>query len=263
MTKNFLMLLAICALTKTAYGQPFRVLLPVYLLQPVPGAYGTIWQSEFAVHNGTLAGQYYIDWCSPVLPNEGCQLDGAADEEIEPGETKTRLPRRYPAPTNGVAGAVVYFTALRTPTHDLQDLWFQLRISDVSRSTVNAGTEVPVVRETQFRTSTIHLLNVRTASQFRVALRIFEMNLDFARFVVRVFDQSTNAPISSTLVTTRTPPQGPERFRPGFAQIDDFAAPTGQPVRVEIEPLTRGTAAWAYISITNNESQQITLLTPE
>ncbi|HSQ19954.1 MAG TPA: hypothetical protein VLR92_06225 [Blastocatellia bacterium] len=261
--KKCLMSLAICALTQMAYAQPSRVLLPVYLSQPVHGAYGAIWQSEFAVHNGTLAGEYLMDVCSPVDPNEGCILVGSADEEIKAGETKTRLPSRYPAPTNGVAGAVVYFTALRTPTRDLNDLSFQLRISDVSRSTVNAGTEVPVVRETQFRTSTIHLLNVPTAPQFRVALRIFEMNLDFARFAVRVFDHTTNAPISSTLVTTTTPPQGPERFRPGFAQIDNFAALTGQPVRIEIEPLTRGTAAWAYISLTNNESQQITLVTPE
>jgi hypothetical protein len=263
MMKNCLMLLVISALVPAAYAQPFRVLLPVYLSQPVHGAYGSIWQSDLAVHNGTLAGEYIIDWCSPVSPNEGCQLDLAADEDIQPGDTKTRLPHRYPAPTNGVAGAVVYFTALRTPTHDLNDLRFQLRISDVSRSAVNAGTEVPVVRETQFRTSTIHLLNVPTAAQFRMALRIFEMNLDFARFAVRVFDQGTNAQISSTLVTTSTPSQGPERFIPGFAQIDDFAPLTGQPIRVEIEPLTRGIAAWAYISITNNDSQQITLVTPE
>jgi hypothetical protein len=33
-------------------------------------------------------------------------------------------------------------------------------------------------------------------------------------------------------------------------------------VRIEIEPFSAGVAFWSYVSITNNDSQQITLVTP-
>ena len=92
------------------------------------------------------------------------------------------------------------------------------------------------------------------------------MNLDQAEFNVRIIDQATNTHLSERLVTTSLSPQGSLRFRPGFVQIADPIASLGtaQPanVRFEIEPLTAGSAFWPYVSITNNDSQQVTLVTP-
>ena len=47
-----------------------------------------------------------------------------------------------------------------------------------------------------------------------------------------------------------------------LAELDDFVVASGQPVRVQIQPLNSGIAFWSYVSVTNNESQQITLVTP-
>ncbi|MDQ6800867.1 MAG: hypothetical protein M3041_08525, partial [Acidobacteriota bacterium] len=111
------------------------------------------------------------------------------------------------------------------------------------------------------------LLDVPTDARFRSVVRLFEMNLDHAEFTVRVIDPATNTLLSEQRVTTSTPPQGPLRFHPGLAQIPDPIAPLGtakpESVRLEIEPLTGGSAFWAYVSITNNDSQQVTLVTPQ
>ncbi|MDQ6803035.1 MAG: hypothetical protein M3041_19710 [Acidobacteriota bacterium] len=246
-----------------------RVLLPLYLEQSVPGAFGSLWVSRFAVHNGGQIS-YLIDTCSPVSPDifdPGCLAFLDADEEVRSNETQAALPRRYPKPENGAAGAVMYLHPRAADTPDPNSLSFELRITDVSRSSTSAGTEVPVVRESGFRTATLRLLDVPTDARFRSVVRLFEMNLARAEFTVRIIDPATNTLLSERRVTTSTPPQGPLRFHPGFVQIADPTASLGtaQPanVRVEIEPLTAGSAFWAYVSITNNDSQQVTLVTPQ
>ena len=244
-----------------------RILIPIYFEQPVPGAYGSLWQSQFAIHNSSLC-PYTIESCSP-LPDLGCQLVGSQDAVLVRDETQTALPGRYPKPANGVAGAVVYIDGDVDPSQhcgtidDVEDLSFQLRITDTSRSATNAGTEVPVVRESSFRTAPLQLLDVPADDRFRLVLRLFEMNLDRAGFTIRVFDQATNALLSRREVTTSTPPQGKARFQPGFAEIVDLTTPHVGFVRVEVAPQTRGAAFWSYVSVTNNDSQQVTLVTPQ
>jgi hypothetical protein len=244
-----------------------RVLLPLYSENTVPGAFGSLWKTSFAVHNDTH-GVFLIDWCSPIGPNSGCLADLLRDEQLLANETQLALPARYPKPTYAAAGTVIYVHGdPGALPEDLNGLSFELRIADISRSATNAGTEVPVVRETAFRTSTFRLLDVPFDARFRLAFRLFEMNVDRADFVVRVFDQDTNQLISERRVATSTPPQGSLRFQPGFVQITDLtsssADATPSHVRVEVEPLTAGSAFWAYVSVTNNESQQLTLITPQ
>lgn len=91
------------------------------------------------------------------------------------------------------------------------------------------------------------------------------MNLDQAAFTVRIFDQSTNAVLSERQVTTSTPPQTGHRFQPGFFEIQDLVPAGAQPasLRIEIDPQTSGSAFWGYVAITNNDSQQVTLVTPQ
>ncbi|MEO6259689.1 MAG: hypothetical protein ABIP63_05035 [Thermoanaerobaculia bacterium] len=266
--RKLLAVLIFFAAARVSGASPFvRVLVPLYLEQTVPGMYGAIWKSEFAIHNGS-GRSFIIETCFP-LANSGCILNLMADEELLPNETQTALPARYPKLTDGAAGAVVYLLPHGdSPADDSNKLSFQIRVKDLSRSATNAGTEVPVVRESAFRTSTLHLLNVSVDPRFRVLLRLFEMNLDRAEFSVRVFDQATNVLLSELRVTTSTPPQGYLRSRPGFAQIANLTPSLGiasQPMqlRVEVEPLTAGSAFWSYLSVTNNESQQVTLVTPQ
>ncbi len=254
-----LILTANRAAAQTAY---IRVLVPVFTTQPAPGAYGSLWESQFAIHNGSSNRTYDIMVCPP---GEGCLAIGAADQELLPGETQMGFPGRYyPLPVNAVAGAVLYLTspAAGDPGDNIS---FDLRIVDLSRSATAAGTEVPVVRDRDFYTSNIHLLNIPIDARFRLALRLFEMNLDRAQFAIRIFDQTTNGLLAARTMTT-TLTGRPGGFTPAFAEIADLLSGVEAPpsrIRVQIEPLTAGGSFWAYVSITNNESQQITLVTPQ
>jgi hypothetical protein len=245
----------------TAVSGYVRVLLPIYIGQPVHGAYGSLWQSQFAIHNASLDRRYTFAICST---NGGCP-DLTTDEELDPQQTKSALPPRFPVPANPVAGAVVWLLASGAPADNGDDLAYDLRVVDLSRSAIAAGTEVPVIREKAFLTSNAHLLNVPTDTRFRLALRIFEMNLDRADFDVRVFDQSTNAVLSVRRVRTVTPVSA-NGYTPGFVEVDDLLSGVSSPpaqVRVVIAPITTGIAFWSYVSVTNNDSQQITLVTPQ
>lgn len=267
--RKLLAFLICLAATRAASGDPrapyLRVLLPLYLEHTLPGAYGALWQSDFAIHNSS-GRSYGIEWCSPA-DGSGCILDLWADEDLEPNETQTALPARYPKPENRTEGAVVYLIPDGAPAA-AEGLSFQIRVRDLSRSAASAGTEVPVVRESAFRTATLNLLNVPVDRRYRVLFRLFEMNLDRADFAVRVFDQATNILLSDTRVTTSTSPQGTLRFRPGYVQITNLTPSLGidstpRQLRVEVEPLTAGSAFWSYVSATSNESQQVTLVTPQ
>jgi hypothetical protein len=269
MRRLFVVFLSIAAAT-AANAADYRILLPIYFEHPIQGAYGSVWEARFAIHDQSRC-TYIIPWCSPPPggPITGCILNLSADEELMPGETEIALPVRYPKPANGVAGAVVYIQRetnniplLCASANDSELLSFQLRIADLTRSATAAGTEVPVVRESSFRTSILEILDIPVDPRFRLVLRLFEMNLDRAAFAVRVYDHATNARLSSREVVTSTPPQGALRFQPGFAEITDLGTDAGN-IRVEIEPLTNGAAFWSYVSVTNNDSQQVTLVTPQ
>lgn len=239
-----------------------RVLLPLYIAQPVHGAYGSLWSTQFVVHNASSDRQYLIQTiCDPS--GLGCAGDITTDEEINPGQTKTGLPPRYRVPQNPVAGALVLLLVTGAPPGDAGDLRYNLRVVDQSRGATAAGTEVPVVREAEFHTGTIHLLNVPTDQRFRLALRVFEMNLKEADFSIRVFDQASNALLSEQRATTTTGGVLPQGFTPGFVELDNFVSAIAGPVRIEVDPITPGVAFWSYVSITNNDSQQITLVTPQ
>lgn len=256
------LLITIAAVTR---GAETRVLVPIYFEQPVAGAFGSLWEMRFAVHNASPS-EYMIAGCAATPANLGCPAILLGDEQLHPNETHTTLPARYPRPSNGVSGAVIYLGSSDQTADAVNDLSFELRVTDLSRTATNAGTEVPVVRERAFRSSRVEILDVPSDPRFRSVLRLFEMNLDNAGFVVRVFDQATNVILLEKQVTTATPPQGVVRFQPGFAQVSDLtagASAANSNVRVEIRPLTAGVAFWAYVSVTNNESQQVTLVSPQ
>ena len=241
-----------------------RFLVPVYLKTEIPGAQGSLWQSQFAVHNASVHVYTFVT-CAVMGPHDGCPADVRDDELLNPNDTKTVLPSRYPSPANGIAGAIIYIYSNDAPKEDVSGLSFDLRVRDISRSATAAGTEIPVVRDSDLRTTTINLLNIPVDARFRASLRLFEVNMDQADFAVRVYDQASNALLIQTTLHTATSAQGNPRFTPGFAELDNLLSTAGSSgaLRVEIQPETTGAAFWSYVSITNNDSQQITLVTPQ
>jgi hypothetical protein len=145
--------------------------------------------------------------------------------------------------------------------------------------------EIPVVRESDFRVKPLSLLDIPTDSSFRVALRIYGLD-GFGQFgsaehhfLIRAFDLGTNALLAERAVTAEvvepiaTPPR--PVTRPAMFQMFDVrgAMPevaAAQRIRIEVIPISvlpvvpaPVSLFWAFASITDNETQTVTLVTPD
>jgi hypothetical protein len=234
------------------------VLLPVYSETPVAGAFGSVWQTDFWMHGDTQNVVQIAPWpcptiCPPVFPLTG---------QLAYGQTLHNLPASFKAP-NGNPSVLLYLSR--------PEVSMSLRVADTSRSTLNAGTDIPVVRENAMRSGVTQLFNIPVNANFRVLLRLYETAYTYATFTVRLYDQAdlTNgaAPIHSMTVPASTTQRDVFRTEAAYAEIDLSNLTLNRPwpaaVRVEIEPQLPGSRYWAFASITNNATQLVTLSTPQ
>lgn len=142
------------------------------------------------------------------------------------------------------------------------------RVTDVSRLALSHGTEIPAVRSDEILNDRIVLLGVPLDSRFRNTLRIYS-------------PWQTQIPVKVTInrkVFTVMLQPGSNRFEPAYAEFSEFPRPGDLPLDVEqtytvtidpppTAPITvlpyEGAPIWAFISVTNNETQQITIITPD
>lgn len=203
-----------------------RVLLPVLIVDEVAGAQGSRWKSELA---GYLAGSY-----TPEI--------GTA----RPGRGR--------------------FLYLASGTADFVTL--NLRVRDVSRESENLGTEIPVIRldETFGPSTTIPLLNIPMQAQYRQRIRIYDFDGEFGRTVtVRIYGDNSPIPAVNRVVQLSAGPTNADYPEyPGQADIDLDQIPElfgYSRVTVTISTPAEG-RFWAFATITNNDTQLITTVTP-
>jgi hypothetical protein len=238
-----------------------RVLVPIYSPDPVPGTGGSRWKTEFTLRNNGDDFTSIAPWpCDPALV---CPPVFPSSRGVLPGETISGLSPFLPPPAPSNPARLIY-------VRRGSDYSMNLRLSDVSRRSVNAGTEIPVVREGGFLTSTAQLLNVPLETESRLLLRIYDAALTESRFRVRIFFQNSTStlPYIDQEVVARSPEAGAFRGQPAYAQFNGFYDPLALLVlpaslRIEVVPLTAGSQYWTMTSITGNESQHVTLVTPQ
>jgi hypothetical protein len=239
-----------------------RVLLPVIFRGP--GAFGAQWQTTIVAHNRS---DHPIGFARPVFMGTpmcpaicGCGPRG----DLQARETNEVCVEGLQHP----AGVLVY------PWKDRADsVSYSLRITDTSRTAESLGTEIPVVRERDFRIhdDKIVLPDVPFDDRYRVALRIYDADSrDGAELRLRIV--SGTSTVLDTIVTLRHQPElsvGNYQARPAFLFIGDLAAayPALEAVegrvQIELSSRTLGLRFWAMASITNNETQQVTTATPQ
>jgi hypothetical protein len=140
-----------------------------------------------------------------------------------------------------------------------------LRVWEVSRQSENHGVEIPVVRREDFDEESIALVGVPTDPKFRLTLRIYGLNQGAQ--VVNVFFGGRLVQVPMYWSNSV--------FVPSYAIFTDFTPEPGQPpfpekLNVLVEAprgpggaVIPGTPLWAFISVTNNETQHITTITPQ
>lgn len=244
-----------------------RFLVPV-VAQNIPGAFGSSWTADTWFHYaGTSEGF--------MTPTPFCFGIQCTDTwPLQPGLAPGRFERTYP----GELAVLVHVDRLHAA-----DVQFVSRIRDVSRGARWAGTAVPVIREDAMATGPLRLLNVPIDPLFRNTLRIYalpdllEGEVEVRYYRLPVFG-GTGVDLSVVLLHTQRVrlADSPGNAIPRLvgapvlfpligqvANLQDFPelAAAGA-IWIEIVPLTPGLRFWAMVSITNNETQQVTLVTP-
>jgi IPT/TIG domain len=244
----------------TAYE---TILLPIYLDGRISGAQGSQWQTDLWVRNNGTTDALLAPWDCPA--GQVCPAVFPLTRTLAAGESLHNLPAFFRPPTANPARLLYVSRA------EADDLSYQLRFADVSRATLNAGTELPVIHEEQLLDGTTTLLNVPFESRFRVLLRVYDVANTESRFRVTVYAQDSgtgNAPLHTREIVATSADSGDFRLTPAFAQfsIDELRATLLSSVtalRVEVTPLTAGSRYWTFASVTNNDTQFVTLVTPQ
>jgi hypothetical protein len=141
-----------------------------------------------------------------------------------------------------------------------------LRVWEVSKQSANHGVEIPVVRREDFDEESIALVGVPTDRKFRLTLRVYGLNRGSSFVNVSFLGNLVQLPLQFS----------GNIFEPSYAVFTEFTqAPGG---RIPFPPLMNvivevprgpgdvvipGTPIWAFITVTNNETQHITTITPQ
>ncbi len=228
-----------------------RLLLPVFT-PPIRGAFGSEFRTDF---NATLASGSSA-WIYGLARQ--C-LFGCVEGPDTAYELVTGAPDvdRTEIKPNGTPGQFLY-----VPRDEEGRVAMNLRAYDSSRSSENFGTEIPIVREQDFFSSTerLVLVGIPADPRFRKTLRIYGAGEYGAGLVVSIesaagtTDHSVNVPGSS-------------RTHPGYVEFAAFPAGAGELKVTIYNPGPRGIVPasdiWAFVAVTNNTTQHITTVTPQ
>jgi hypothetical protein len=238
-----------------------KILLPVVIEEPVPGAYGSLWVTEIALVN-TSANLVFV-----YGVETGCGLPICPGENAV-GPKSTLYPHAL-----GIDRSVN--AHLLKVTDDPEAVSVQITVQDQSRALDTWGTSVPAVRERQAWSSAFQLLDVPGPStRFRSLLRLYSFDSSHATSArVRFYrtqpthefpyePNEADVLLAERVVELRA---SSSEFTPGYAELGLWNVPEipdNSRLRLEIVPETAGARLWGMVSVTNNDTQHVTVITP-
>ena len=200
-----------------------RVLIPV--LYNGPGAFGSQWETEVVLQGGPPG----------VLPDVSAPLRTDASLQTLFG--------------NRASGLVLFLPR----GHEWS---FGSQIRDATQR----GTEMPVVREGDTRRR-IRLQKVPFDPRYRLQLRLY--GIDGVGMTVSIFQGTTWRTVTLRGPCSQTPCNSNQ---PSYASVDLeqlFPGLTGKQT-IELQHLThQPLRLWAFVTVTNNETQHVTVISPQ
>ncbi|HEX6083616.1 MAG TPA: hypothetical protein VF266_03765 [Thermoanaerobaculia bacterium] len=220
-----------------------RILFPVVFA--TDGANGSRWRSEATISNPR---PWFVENANTLSPVRPC-LTYPCGERLGPAELVTYgdgYPRGF---------------VLHAPRPEAPDLAFALRVRDVSRQAEGLGTQIPVVREKDFTHGTgITLLDVPVDPRYRVKLRVYMIDpLPAYGQLAQISLRNTVTRATTLIRTFQLQPGG--RNEPHYAEIDLPAGAANERVNVHVR-MPLDATAWGFATVTNNATQQVTIVTP-
>jgi IPT/TIG domain-containing protein len=236
-----------------------RILVPFYAAGEVPGAFGSRWVTELVGWNPHpfSVAVYQVPPATPPSPFDSGSPDwGAPLSSFRPQLSSSGPAFLHVAGSNALA--------------------FHLRVRDVSRQSESWGTEIPVISERKAFTGEPILLNdIPFGSDARVMLRIYDFDGPTGGDVdveVHFNDGTGNLSEQFALARVSFPGGTVQQYppAPGYIEVDLTSELAGFPLtnnvtslRVLVNSPHVDKRLWAFISVTNNRTQQITTVTPQ
>jgi hypothetical protein len=214
-----------------------RLLIPIAISGA--GALGTSWKSELVAYNGNAGTLTFGDTGVPPFSSSTLTL----------------------APPAGNSGVFVY-----VPKSLVDHTTLNLRVHDTTHDAGGWGVEIPVVAETQFRNQVV-LTGIPNDGRFRTLLRIYSFSSEPGQAMVTLRDDATGVLLDARTVSLQgghAPVPGEAPDAPAYAQLsfDSFDAAHTR-LRAEVTAADRNAPPlWAFVSITNNVTQQVTTVSP-
>jgi hypothetical protein len=273
--------LLVCVLAPVALAQVTgvtyrRILLPVVADVAVPGAFGSQWKTDLGLTNEGTSPM----WVYPI------EFLGILCEPIDCATPYTQLPAglttrstvyyfgRGSPPSNGVV--------LHAEEQFADSLRVSLRVHDLSRQDKSWGATIPVVPESRFAQSVSLLALPGQEPSFRVNVRIYSLTIDspvqinvraFATSPFFSFDPTAqDIVLGSQTLSLASPIPGsgigtpPAGSAPSYLFIGDLKPIIGSATppfyRLEISSATPNVTIWAFATITNNDTQEVTVVPP-
>lgn len=156
-------------------------------------------------------------------------------------------------------------TLLRVPAAEAAKMQMSLLVESIDRDVPErrSYSEIPVVRERDWKTGPIQIAGVRIDEGFRQTLRIYAADERPVEVAVRVYPLHSSYPLDYN-GGWRYLLRSHEADSPAFnmeCNLNDLYE-AGQQVRIEITPLTEGARIWAFVSVTNNVTQDFYTVLP-
>jgi hypothetical protein len=236
-----------------------NLLLPV--AGRLPGAHGSEWVTELTLTNMSdtevFVGDRHVDVCTFSCP---LSVPPRSTIVIEDVTTASNVRGRLTRIEQGRIG----------------DLAMTLRTRDLSRQFETWGTVIPVIARADLFSQRFGIVDVPVEPQFRAMLRIYDFDAQTPGAVrVRVYALHPRAgndqqPDSDTLLLDIQPTfaisPGEESIYPGSIELPlwlDPALLNAGHVRIQIDPLDETGDYWAFVSVTHNDTQHVSVLTSQ
>jgi hypothetical protein len=211
-----------------------RRLLPVVFNGP--GAFNSLWETEVAAANNSA---------TDVRPWRA---------ESETGTLVARKAVRLTLP-EWPQGRFVF-----VPREFSDAVHFNVRIRDISRDATHWGAELPMPRESAFR-QTIELLNVPGDSRYRRLLRVYGASSAAQNVEIQIYAMTDGFRYSWHTYRLSA---GSDPADPAFHSLDlDTILPILQPGRNVAIRLASSQPVWAFVTATNRDTQQVTIVSPQ
>jgi hypothetical protein len=251
---------ALLLLLPSAAFSTSAVLIPT--LYVGTGAFASRWRTVVVLNNLTDSpfsspGVKFTILCSPDQP---CDSDSVPVGQFGSVEA--------PRPANGLL--------LYLPTEDAPII-FAARVAAAPRIADTEGTELPIVHETSFSRNSLQFPYVPylpLRNPFRTSLRVYALGAppgSAVRIEVRSW-RNPNGPASATTTIPLDIPSSEQSLPifPAFGQLnvqEEFRGLSDTLCNIKLIPmsLTSGDIPriWAFITVTDNITQEVTIQTPQ